>query len=236
MTLTGVLINSAGVFFAGILGSIFRKGIPDKVKTTLMYGLGLCVLFIGVTGLSPDMSVIVLVLSVAIGSVIGELIDIDKQLGQFGAFVQNKLKSSEDSISDGFISATLFVCVGAMSIVGGIESGTQGTYDTFLAKTFIDSIVVFVMAATKGVGCSLFAVVAFVYQTLLTVSADFISRIVNQRVIDQMSCVGSLLIIGIALNLLNVTKLKIANYIISPFMPVVIMEIIKIPPLISPMS
>lgn len=228
MTLTGVFINAAGIFIAGILGSIFRKGIPDRVKTTLMYGLGLCVLFIGITGLDPDMSVIVLVLSVSLGAVIGELFDFDGRLSRFGSFVQKKLGGNEDSIADGFISASLFVCVGAMAIVGAVESGTEGTYDTYLAKSFIDTIVVFLMAATKGIGCSLAAVAVFVYEALLTVFSEFISTVVDGTVISQMSSVGSLLIIGIALNTLDVTKLKIANYILSPFLPILVKHVVRL--------
>ena len=224
MTLTGVIINSAGIFLAAILGSIFRKGIPEKVKKTIMHGLGLSVLFVGISGLSMDVNVMVLVISIALAATIGAFIDIDGQLGRFGSFVEEKFKNSgENDIADGFISATLFVCVGAMSIVGGIESGTEGTYGTFIAKATIDSIVVFVMAATKGIGCSLAAFAAFIYQATITVSAGFLARIVNDIVLEEMSTVGSLLIIGIALNLMDVAKLKITNYILAPFIPLIVM-------------
>lgn len=140
-------------------------------------------------------------------------------LNQFGSFVQNKFPVKDEHIADGFISSTLFVCVGAMSIVGGIESGTQGTYQVFLAKTFIDSIVIFVMSATKGIGCCLSAFVALIYQTLITVSAGGIAQIISDLAITQMSVVGSLVIAGIALNLMNITKIKIGNFILCPFIP-----------------
>lgn len=221
-SLTGVLINSVGVLFAGILGVLFKKGLSPKMKDTLMIGLGFCVLYIGISGISADTNITMLVISVSIGAFFGELIDIDRQLNRFAAFVEKKLPFKNENIADGFLSSSLFVCVGAMSIVGGIESGTQGTYQIFLAKTFIDSIVIFVMAATKGLGCCLSAFVALAYQTLVTVSAGYIGKIVTDLTISQMSEIGSLLIIGIAFNLLNIIKVKIGNFILCPFIPVLI--------------
>ena len=222
MTFTGVFINSIGVFAAGILGALLKRGISEKIKNTLLLGLGLCVLYIGVTGFSSETNVIVLVFSVSLGVLLGELIDIDGKLNQIGAYVQKSLPFRDDHIADGFVASTLFVCVGAMSIVGGIESGTQGTYDTFLAKAFIDTLVVFILATSKGIGCCLSALVALAYQSAITLSAGWIAGLVNDTVISQMSEIGSLLIVGIALNLLNITHLKIGNFILAPFVPAVL--------------
>lgn len=219
MTFTGVFINSIGVFAAGILGALLKRGISEKIKNALLLGLGLCVLYIGVTGFSSETNVIVLVFSVSLGVLLGELIDIDGKLNQIGAYVQKSLPFRDDHIADGFVASTLFVCVGAMSIVGGIESGTQGTYDTFLAKAFIDTLVVFILATSKGIGCRLSALVALAYQSAITLSAGWIAGLVNDTVISQMSETGSLLIVGIALNLLNITHLKIGNFILAPFVP-----------------
>ena len=121
MTFTGVFINSIGVFAAGILGALLKRGISEKIKNALLLGLGLCVLYIGVTGFSAETDVIVLVFSVSLGVLLGELIDIDGKLNQLGAHVQKSLPFRDDHIADGFVASTLFVCVGAMSIVGGIR-------------------------------------------------------------------------------------------------------------------
>lgn len=219
MTFTGVIINSAGVFAAGILGAFLKRSIPDNLKNSLMIGLGLCVLYIGISGLSSETNVIALVFSVSVGALLGEIIDIDGKLNQFGVRIQRIMPVKDAHIAEGFVASTLFVCIGAMSIVGGIESGTQGTYNTFLAKAFIDTLVVFILAASKGIGCCLSALVALVYQAAITLSAGWIAGFVNDAVISQMSEIGSLLIVGIALNLLNITKIKISNYILSPFLP-----------------
>lgn len=220
MTFTGVFINAGGVLLAGILGSIFRKGLPEKIRAMLMTALGLCVLYIGASGISADTNFTRLVLAVSIGTIIGTAIDIDKRLRNLGEKVHTILPVKDDGFADGFISATLFVCVGAMAIVGAIESGTKGTYDVYLAKSFIDILVVFVMASTKGAGCSLAAVTVLIYELLITLLAGFIAQIVSEEILTMMSQIGSLLIIGIALNLLEITNIRIANLLLCPFIPI----------------
>lgn len=225
MTLTGVLINGGGIFVSGVLGALIRKGIPEKLKDGLMTGLGLCVLYSGAVGFSGETNLLVLTFSVALGVIIGELLDFDRLFNRFGSFVQKKASMKDSNFADGFVSATLFVCVGAMAIVGAIESGTKNTYSIYLAKSFIDILIVFLMATTKGPGCALAGVACFIYEALLTLSASWLASVVNDTVINEMSQVGSLLVVAISLNLLGITKIKIANFILAPFMPVVIYEV-----------
>ena len=222
MTLTGVWINSGGVLLAGLLGSLCRRGIPEKVKSPLLVALGLCVLYIGISGVSAETSVIVLVLSVAVGALGGEVADIDGKLNRLGLLVQQKLPLRDENIAEAFVTSTLFVCAGAMSVVGGIESGTQGTYDTYLAKALIDSIVVFFMAAAKGIGCCLSAVAALLYQALLTVCAGGLARIVTDAALAQMSQIGALLIMAIGLNLMGVTRIKAGNLLPALAVPILL--------------
>lgn len=222
MTLTGVWINSGGVLLAGVLGSLCRRGIPEKVKSPLLVALGLCVLYIGVSGVSPDAGAVALVISVALGAFLGELADIDGRLNRLGLLVQQKLPLRDEKIAEAFVTSTLFVCAGAMSVVGGIESGTQGTYDTYLAKAIIDSIVVFFMAAAKGVGCCLSAVVALLYQTLLTVCASGLAQVVTDTALSRMSQIGALLIMAIGLNLMGVTRVKAGNLLPALAVPILL--------------
>lgn len=222
MTFTGVAVNAAGIFLAGLTGSLLKKGMPERVTNTLMSALGLCVLFVGLTGFDASMDIIILVLSLALGALAGELLDIDGKLNSAGDALQKKIqKKGKDNIAEGFVSATLFVCTGAMAIAGGIESGSQGTWDTYLAKSSIDILVVFVMAATKGAGCALAAFPCFIYEALLTIFSGFISGFLTAQIISQMSVTGSVLIAGIGLNLLGITRIRIANFIFAPFLPAV---------------
>ena len=228
MNLTGVFINAICVFAAGILGSIFKKGIPERIKRTLMLALGLCVLYVGIDGIVAGMDAVLLVLSVSIGAFIGEAIDFDDKFSRLGRYVESRMPKNEDNIADGFVSATLFICVGAMAIVGGIESGTKGTYNTFLAKSCIDTLVIFIMAATKGFGCSLAAIPTLLYELLITLFSGAIAHIATAEVINSMSVIGSLLIVGIALNLMEITRIKIGNFILARFVPVAVYLIVKL--------
>ncbi len=228
MTIMGAAINGIGIFAAGILGSLIKKGMPERIKDSLMTGLGLCVLYSGAIGFSSDTDLLVLTVSVALGVIIGEALDFDGHLNRFGSFIERKVSSRDNNFADGFVSASLFVCVGAMAIVGAIESGTKGTYNTYLAKSFIDILIVFLMATTKGPGCAFAGIICFIYEALLTLGSGFIASIVNETVLSQMSQVGSLLVVAISLNLLNITHIKVASFLLAPFVPVLIYEVGKL--------
>lgn len=224
----GAAINGIGIFTAGILGSLIKKGMPERLKDSLMTGLGLCVLYSGAAGFSSETNLLVLTISIAAGVVIGEVFDFDGNLNRFGSFIERKISLKDNNFADGFVSASLFVCVGAMAIVGAIESGTKGTYNTYLAKSFIDILIVFLMSTKKGPGCAFAGIICFIYEALLTLGSGFIATIVNDTVLSQMSQVGSLLVVAISLNLLNITHIKVASFVLAPFIPVLIYEIGKL--------
>lgn len=228
MTFVGAAVNGIGIFAAGLLGAFIKKGIPERIKDALMTGLGLSVLYSGISGIEGDSNLLVLTCSIAAGVVIGEALDFDGRLKRFGESIERKLKTDSGSFADGFVSSSLFVCVGAMAIVGAIESGTKGTYSIYLAKSFIDILIVFLMATKKGYGTAFSGVVCFIYEALLTLFSGFIAGIVTDEVLSEMSQVGSLLVTAIGLNLLNITHIKIASFVLAPFMPVLIYEIMKL--------
>lgn len=228
MTMMGAAINGIGIFIAGLLGALIKKGMPERIKDSLMTGLGLCVLYSGAVGFSQDTNLLILTISIALGALIGEVLDFDGHLNRFGSFIQKKVSLKDNNFADGFVSASLFVCVGAMAVVGAIESGTKGTYNTYLAKSFIDILIVFLMATNKGPGCAFSGVICFVYEALLTLASGFIASVVNETVLSQMSQAGSLLVVAIALNLLNITHVKIASFVLAPFVPVLIYEVGKL--------
>lgn len=162
-------------------------------------------------------------LSLAIGTIIGELIDIDRHLNKFGDFLQKKLSRNTEnsSFGEGFVNATLFTCVGAMAIVGAIEAGMQGSFSTYYAKlcstAFCDDNDYHIR-----IGCFFSGIIVFVYEAILTLGAGFLSSFLSDSMINEMSCVGSVLIIAIALNTMKVTKIKVANLLPSAFMPLLL--------------
>ena len=138
--------------------------------------------------------------------------------------IQNKFKNKNgnDKIAEGFVTATLLFCIGAMSIVGSIKSGMSGDHEMLFAKSLMDGICSAVLASSMGIGVILSTVVVFLYQGLITVSANFVSVFLTETVIAEMTAVGSLIIIGLSLNMLGITKLKLMNYIPAIFIPIIL--------------
>lgn len=228
MEIIGAAVNAGAIFLGSLCGLLFRKGIPQRVQTGLTNALSLCVLMIGIKGCLAGEKVLVTAVSLAIGTLIGELINIDKQLNKFGGFLQKKLsKDKNDSFGEAFVSAMLFTCVGAMAIVGAIEAGMQGRFDTYYAKALLDCVFVLIMTATLGFGCFFSGFVVFVYEALLTLGAGFMSSFLTDSMINEMSCVGSVIIIAIALNTMKLTKIKVGNLLPSAFMPMLLCLFIK---------
>ncbi len=222
MILVGVLVNMLAIVFGGLLGLLLGKNVPEKVTQTVLGGLGLGVLYVGIRGSLDGENVALAILSVVVGGVLGEFLDIDARLHQAGEALRARLAvhASSHSFVEGFVTCTLVFCVGAMAIVGSLQSGLSGDHATLFAKAVLDGVFALVMATTLGVGVLFSAAAVLVYQGALTLAAQAISGFLTQPMIDEMNCVGALLIIGIALNLLGVTKLKIANFLLAPLLPI----------------
>ncbi|MBQ8975766.1 MAG: DUF554 domain-containing protein [Oscillospiraceae bacterium] len=226
MILTGALVNGGAILITGVVGTFLKRGIPERFKTTLTYALSLCVILIGISGALKGEKIMVVILSMVIGGVIGELLDIDKRLHTLGDFLQRKLspKGAEgslfSSVSKGFVSCSLIVCVGSMAIVGSIQSGMSGNHETLLAKSLLDGVIALIMASTMGIGVSFSGIAVFVYEGLLTVFASFLATLLPEPVITEMTCVGSLLIIAVGTNMTDLTDIKVANLLPATFMPI----------------
>lgn len=222
MILTGVLANAAAVFLGGLLGVICRKGISEQLNKLLTDGLGLCVVTVGISGILSGGNTIIMVCSIVAGTVGGYFLKFDYRLNRFGSMLQSKFQKgdSTSSFAAGFINCSLFICVGAMAIVGSLQSGLEGNHETLLTKSLIDGFVAFTMAAALGAGVCFSAVPVFIYQAILTLGAHSVAPFLTDTVITEMTCVGSLLIIAIGLNMLNLTEIKIADYLLAPFLPI----------------
>ena len=189
-----------------------------------MNGLALCVVYIGVSGALKGNDTMIIIISIALGGLIGEIIDIDKRLESLGNKVEKKFNknNSNISISQGFVSATLLFCVGAMAIVGSLESGLNNNHSTLYAKSLLDGITSIIFTSTMGLGVLLSAFTVFIYQGSITLMAGFLSSFLNDVAINNMTAVGSILIIGLGLNILGVTKIKISNLLPAVIIAVII--------------
>ena len=217
---------NCGVIIVGcIIGLFIKGGIPERFNKIIMNGLALCAMFIGFSGALEGNNTIITIVSMAVGALIGELIDIDKWLNKLGETIQAKLdkgNGKESRIAEGFVNASLLYCVGAMSIVGALQAGLSGNYDTIYAKTVLDGVSSVIFSASMGIGVIFSSVTVLLYQGGITLCATFLSGILSQAVIAEMTAVGSLMIVGLGLNLLEVTDIKIANLLPGILVPVVL--------------
>lgn len=216
---------NCGVIIVGcIVGLFIKGGIPERFNKIIMNGLALCAMFIGFSGALEGNNTIITIVSMAVGALIGELIDIDKRLNKLGETIQKKLdkgNGEESRIAEGFVNASLLYCVGAMSIVGALQAGLSGNYDTIYAKTVLDGVSSVIFSASMGIGVIFSSATVLLYQGGITLCASFLSGILSQAVIAEMTAVGSLMIVGLGLNLLEVTDIKIANLLPGILVPVV---------------
>ena len=221
----GVIVNTLTVILGTILGILFRKFLPQKLGDAVMKGLALCVLYIGISGMLEGTNPIITILSMACGAIVGTLIDLDKWFNHFADFLQKKFtKKTADggsTIAEAFVSSSLLFCVGAMTIVGSLDAGLRGDNSTLYAKAVLDGISSVFFASSLGFGVLLSAVTVLVYQGTLVLLAGVLQTVLtNEFIIAEMTCVGSLLIIALGLNMLGITKLKVMNYLPAIFFPI----------------
>lgn len=218
----GTIVNCLAIIGGCIIGLIIKGGIPEKISNTIMNGIALCVLYIGISGSFEGKNTLITIISMATGALLGELLDIDKRLNQLGEFIQSKFSKNgkQDSIAEGFVSSSLLFCVGAMAVVGALESGLTGNYETLFAKSVLDGISSIIFTASLGIGVIFSAVSVFLYQGIITIGASFLSGILSDSVVSCMTATGSLLIVGLGLNMLKATNIKVANLLPALFIPI----------------
>ena len=220
----GTIVNSITIVLGCLIGLLVKGKVSQKIGDTVMNGLALCVVYIGISGAFQGEDTLVTIICIALGSLIGEIVDIDRWLNKLGEKLELKFnkgdKKESVSISQGFVSASLIFCVGAMAIVGSLQSGLSGNHETLFAKSVIDGITSIIFTATLGIGVMFSAVSVFLYQGIITLGASVLSNVLSTPVINAMTGVGSLLIIGLGLNILKATNIKIANLLPAVFLPI----------------
>lgn len=193
-----------------------------------MNGLALCVMCIGISGALKGENTLQMIICIAIGGLVGEIIDIDKRLDNLGEYIEEKINSkkknkSKDkiSISEGFVTSSLLFCVGAMAVVGSLESGLQGNHETLFAKSILDGVSSIIFTSSLGIGVMLSSVAVLIYQGTITLLAGVLSTVLTDTVINNMSAVGSVLIMGLGLNMIAGVKIKVANLLPAIFIPII---------------
>ena len=247
MPFLGTIVNFFGMLIFGLLGLLVKKGVPKRISDAVVTAIGICVMYIGLEGaleavpaiavggfLTQGLAkVIVMIISMAIGTFIGELMNIEDGIKNLGDFVEKKFSSGSASgegrgnFSKAFVTSTLLSCVGAMAVTGSLEDG-MGSPDTLLAKTVIDCIMTFILATTLGSGVVFSAFFILVYQGAIAVVGYFLQSFLPEACIAYMSAVGSLVMIFVATNILGITKVKTVNMVPAIFLPIGLIPLIEL--------
>ena len=212
--MTGVIVNTFAVILGSFLGLILKKGIPEKVSSAVMTGIGLCTVYIGLSGSLSGENVLIVICSMVIGSIIGTLLDVDGKINLLGKWVENRVSSNKKSnISQGFVTGSLFFCIGAMTIVGSLNAGLQGDNELLFTKSLLDFFSSIMFTTTLGIGIMFSAAFVLVFQGSIVLLATYIEPFLSTGAIEELTCAGSLMILALGLNILNITNIKVANYL-----------------------
>lgn len=217
----GTIVNTLAIIVGSFIGVVLKGGIPKKYNITVMQAVSLAVILIGLKAALKTDELLLVIFSLAIGSLAGEFLKIEERLEQLGQWLQRRFSKGGNDIGKGFVTASLIYCVGSMAIVGSLESGLSGNHQTLFAKSVLDGIASIILASTLGIGVAFSAVSVFVYQGVITVTAAFMKTALVPSVVSQMSAVGGLLIMGIGFNLMEIQKVKVGNMLPAIAMPLV---------------
>lgn len=216
MSMTGVLVNTGTILIGSAVGLLFKKGIPERVTTAVMIGLGLCTLYIGIDGALADENVLIVIASMVLGAIVGTLLDIDGAINRLGKWIEGKFQKKEGgrvSVAEGFVTASLLFCVGAMTINGSLNAGISGDNSLLFTKAMLDLFSSAMLTASLGFGVMVSAVFVLVFQGALVLLAGVLAPVLTPFAIAEMTSAGSLIIIAIATNLMGITKIKVADYL-----------------------
>ena len=229
----GTIVNAVAIIAGGLGGLLFGKSLPEKFKQTIIQGIGLAILLIGLQMALETKNMLIVIGSLVIGAIIGELIDIEGKLENFGQWLERKLTASkkgkkegvssiqeESKFTKGFVTTSLIFCVGAMAIMGSLESGLKGSNSILFAKSLLDGITALIFASSLGIGVLASAIPVFIYQGVLTFGATFLQNLLSSAVVGEMSAVGGLLILGIGINILQIKVIKVGNLLPGIFVAI----------------
>lgn len=236
----GNLINVIAILLGTGIGLLLRKGIPERLRDTIVQGQGLCVILVGLfstfsadetSGVLVRADLTCVIVCMVIGSLIGAWIDIERRLNDLGSAIERKFvpNASEGSIAKGFVTASLVFCVGAMAIVGPMNSSLQGDHSTLISKSILDGVFSIFFASSLGVGVGLSALAVFVYQGVFAVLAAWIKPLLTPDMLTQLSAVGGLLIMGIGLNMVyDKHHIPVGNMLPAIFMPMAYIPLVNL--------
>jgi len=209
--LVGTLVNTGAVLAGSVLGLLIHAHLPERLTRIAFQGIGLFTLFIGFQMASPTEHLLILIFSIVLGAIAGELLDLEKHLEKFSERLKARIKSGNEKFAEGMITAFLLWCMGSMTILGALEEGLGNPPNLLLAKSVLDGFSSMALAASLGVGVIFAAIPLLIYQGGLTILASLLGGLLAEPVVAELTAVGGLLLIGLGINILEIKRLKILN-------------------------
>ena len=194
---------------------MLKKGIPEKVSQAIMEALGVCTLVIGIQGTAAEPNILIMIISVVIGVLIGELFDLDGNINRFTEKITSRFagKGEGAKIANAFVTSCLIMNVGAMVIVGSLNAGLRADYAMLYTKSLLDFVAGIMMAAVMGIGVMGSGIFTLLFQGSIVILAEYIAPFLSDQIVTEISCTGSLLILALGLNMIGLTKIKVLNYL-----------------------
>lgn len=220
--MTGNIANAIGIILGGLIGLFLKRFIKDSYSESIMNGIGISVVVIGITSTIKSENMLLIVISIVLGTLLGEIVDIETKLNKLGVMIGSKFQNSDNSsFSKAFVTTTLIYCVGAMAILGALESGLKGDHTTLYTKSILDGITAVIFASTMGIGVIFSSIPVFLYQGTIVLLASVLKEVFTDELILELSAVGGIMIIAIGLNILQLKKIKIGNMLPALLVPIV---------------
>ncbi len=222
----GTIVNTLAIIAGAVLGLFLRKGIPQRFRDIVIQGLGLVVALIGIKMAFKTNNELIVIFSLVLGGCLGEALDLERLLEKIGERLNALVKSREGDFVKGFVSCSLLYCVGAMAIMGALESGLTGKHNILYVKSALDGFSAIIFASSIGSGVLFSSLSVLVYQGLITLLAQTVKVFMTDAVIAEMTATGGLLIIAVASNLLGIKQFKVANLLPAIFVAIILTGII----------
>ena len=226
----GVIINVIAIVIGTMIGLFLKRGMSEKMSSHIMQGLALITFIIGLKGALVDQDMILLIVSISLGGYLGEMMQLEENIRKFAEWVQDKLskEGAQNQLAEGFVSAVLIFCVGAMAVMGSLEAGLRNNHGILITKALIDGFASIILTTTKGAGVMLSALAILLYEGGMMVLAQFVAPYLSESIVYAMSAVGSLLLVALGLNLLELTKIKVMNFLPAMFLPIVLIPLLSL--------
>ena len=223
----GTIANTAAIIAGSLIGTFLKKRFPDHIKKIVFQAIGLATIVIGINMALASQKIVLLVFSMIIGGIIGEIIRLETHIEGMAGKLKNLIKTSSPGFSEGLISAFLIFCMGSMTIIGSIDEGLTGNHSILLTKSVLDGFTSIALASTYGIGVLFSSLLVFIFQGGITLLAQYSRAFFTDMLIAQLTSVGGIMIIGLGLNILGIQKIKILNLL--PALLVAVLFVILAP-------